>query len=242
MTAPVQIARRLARIYADRYRALIPQIVDLCVTDWNRNGRVGHRPLRADASDHVTSALAGVVRLVADHPPDPAKVQAAGEAVDRKNATAQRLPGIPTRNIANGAEVTAFRDRNLSLIKTLDANAVDRLREVLGQAEIEAWRVEQLRTALTEELEITKRHAEFIARDQVLKLNGQLTQLRQTSNGIDRYEWSTSNDERVRPDHADLDGTVQLWLVPPITNEKTGARNHPGQDYQCRCQAIPILE
>ncbi|MDD0884230.1 phage head morphogenesis protein, partial [Xylella fastidiosa subsp. multiplex] len=35
-----------------------------------------------------------------------------------------------------------------------------------------------------------------------------------------------------REDHAAHDGTVFRWSDPPATG-------HPGQDYNCRCVAIP---
>lgn len=241
MKPPIQIAKRLARSFAARYAAIAPRIVEACIRGWERNGVVGHQPLRFDASSHVNRALREVLHIVAE-PVDTRAIDAAGAAVDRKNAATQRLAGVPTSNVATGAEIDRFRDNNLALIKSLDQDMIDRLREKLQLAEIEAWRVEQLRNALVEELDITKRHAELIARDQTLKLYGNLTQARQTGAGIDRYEWSTSADERVRPDHDDLDGTIQSWMNPPVTNQKTGARNHPGTDIQCRCVAVPILD
>ena len=41
--------------------------------------------------------------------------------------------------------------------------------------------------------------------------------------------------------HKDLDGKIFEFANPPITNEK-GDRNNPGEDWQCRCEAIPIVE
>jgi SPP1 gp7 family putative phage head morphogenesis protein len=64
--------------------------------------------------------------------------------------------------------------------------------------------------------------------------------VRQTQAGISEYEWSTSGDERVRSSHDELDGTRQSWDDPPVTNDD-GDTNHPGEDYQCRCVAIPVL-
>lgn len=80
---------------------------------------------------------------------------------------------------------------------------------------------------------ISKNRANLIGRDQVSKLNGQLSQLRQTGIGIDQYTWSTSGDERVRPTHRANNGKKFSWDEPP---ENTG---HPGNDYQCRCVAEP---
>lgn len=82
----------------------------------------------------------------------------------------------------------------------------------------------------------TQNRAKFIARDQVGKLNGRLTEFRQTSLGIKKYIWRTSIDERVRPSHASKEGNTYDWNKPPAD---TG---HPGEDYQCRCYGEPIFE
>jgi SPP1 gp7 family putative phage head morphogenesis protein len=78
--------------------------------------------------------------------------------------------------------------------------------------------------------------ARLIARDQVSKLNGNLTQLRQEKLGVERYTWRTMLDERVRDDHSTKEGEIFDWDDPPAD---TG---HPGDDIQCRCYAEPILD
>lgn len=80
-----------------------------------------------------------------------------------------------------------------------------------------------------------KNRAELIARDQNGKLFGQLNHLRQTELGIQKYIWRDVDDARVRPNHAAKDGKEFFWNKPP---SDTG---HPGQDYQCRCWAEPII-
>ena len=117
---------------------------------------------------------------------------------------------------------------------------LEEMRETLTKAEAGAWRVEDLRKQIQADFDVTKSKADLLARDQVLKLNGQLTQLRQQNAGISEYDWSTSGDERVREIHGDLDGTRQSWDSPPIVSED-GRREHPGGDYQCRCVAIPVI-
>lgn len=54
------------------------------------------------------------------------------------------------------------------------------------------------------------------------------------------YRWHTMGDTIVRPDHADLDNSVQRWDDPPIVNTHTGMRGHPSEDFNCRCVAIPL--
>lgn len=49
------------------------------------------------------------------------------------------------------------------------------------------------------------------------------------------YVWCTRCDSLVRSDHAHLEGRFFSWDEPPVTNTATGSRNHPGEDYNCRC-------
>jgi SPP1 gp7 family putative phage head morphogenesis protein len=90
---------------------------------------------------------------------------------------------------------------------------------------------------MSERTDVTDSRAKLIARDQVAKLNGALTQERQRDIGVDSYTWRTVGDERVRETHDEVDGQVFTWDNPP--GETDG--NHPGEDYQCRCWAEPIL-
>lgn len=81
----------------------------------------------------------------------------------------------------------------------------------------------------------TQKRAKLIARDQTQKLNAAITQSRQEALGIEEYEWQTSGDERVRDTHRRKNGKIFRWDDPPAD---TG---HPGEDIQCRCVALPII-
>jgi SPP1 gp7 family putative phage head morphogenesis protein len=70
----------------------------------------------------------------------------------------------------------------------------------------------------------------------VAKLNGRITQHRQESLGVERYEWSSSGDERVRKAHRKLDGQVRRWDDPHPTE------GHPGSAIACRCVAIAVFD
>jgi len=85
------------------------------------------------------------------------------------------------------------------------------------------------------------RRARFIARQETSLLVSKYREERYKEVGLNEYEWSTSNDERVRKSHKELNGKIFSWDKPPITNSDTGEQNNPGEDYNCRCVAIPIL-
>ena len=74
-----------------------------------------------------------------------------------------------------------------------------------------------------------------LTRDQTSKTVGKFNEIRQRQVGIERYQWSTSNDSRVRPSHVANEGQEFSWESPP---EATG---HPGEDVQCRCVALAVI-
>jgi hypothetical protein len=54
--------------------------------------------------------------------------------------------------------------------------------------------------------------------------------------------WSTVQDERVRERHAELNGKRFKWGDPPVVDIQTGRRAESGEDYQCRCVALPVFD
>lgn len=105
---------------------------------------------------------------------------------------------------------------------------------------------------------VTTRKARFLARQETSLIMAEFQQKRYADAGIRRYIWKCVNNpprwitgpkggrrlapHSVRPDHWELNDSVQDWARPPITDKRTGRRRHPKQDYNCRCTAIPIVE
>lgn len=126
---------------------------------------------------------------------------------------------------------------NVALIKTiprrLHASVYSKLTNAL---KTDPFNRQMLEGILTDEFKKSAGRARLIARDQTNKAVGQFTQLRHEQIGIQKYEWSSSGDQRVRPTHQANDGKIFSYDKPPA---KTG---HPGWDIQCRCVAIPVFE
>jgi len=132
---------------------------------------------------------------------------------------------------------------NVALIKTLSADYFEQIEGAVMRGFRTGQRADTVAADIAKLGSKARQRAAFIARDQVLKLNGNLTRDRQQNLGLRTYIWRTSLDERVRPDHAALEGTVHSWKGPgPITDKRTGRRNHPGQDFNCRCTAEPNID
>lgn len=137
--------------------------------------------------------------------------------------------------------MTRWVDDNVSLIKTIPQDSLGRMRGIV----LKGYQNGETTTAIVKKIQraysVDRRHAQLLARDQIAKLNGDITQQQQRDAGVTEYEWSTSGDSRVRPSHAALNHKRFNWDDPPVVDAKTGRKCHPGKDYQCRCCALPVF-
>ena len=95
-----------------------------------------------------------------------------------------------------------------------------RLTAIVDEYQTHPQRLRPLRTAMEERL--------------LRAFAGLINQLRQQDLGIERYVWRSQDDAKVRDSHADFDDQVFRWDQPP-------ARGHPGQAFNCRCFAEPVV-
>ena len=140
---------------------------------------------------------------------------------------------------------------NVSLVRNMGENALSDLERTILSMVRDGESIKDIREEIRERFSVSTSRAKLIARDQVNKLNGRLTEERQTRLGVTQYVWRTSEDQRVRgvqnantrgPNHVRLNGHTFDWSNPPITNRNKGERNHPGGDIQCRCWAEPVMD
>lgn len=99
----------------------------------------------------------------------------------------------------------------------------------------------------------TKKKAQFIARDQVSKLNGAINKIQQKSVNINLYVWNAVGDARTRDSHSKLNGVICSWDDPTIYYKVEDNKlvkhkrlasmfiGHPSEDYQCRCFGLPFI-
>ena len=132
---------------------------------------------------------------------------------------------------------------NLNLsVKGFANEEIIRLRSMVQQNAFGGARITNLADAIEAQFNVTKSKAAFLADQEIGMLTAKFREFRAREVGSRTYRWSTSHDERVRPDHRLLNDQVFAWDSPPITNRQTGDRNHPGEDFRCRCVALPIIE
>lgn len=145
-----------------------------------------------------------------------------------------------TTGLAEHLELTV--NDNVKLVKGLVHGQLDDLKGIVVRGARAGVHQSVIAEQIEQRFAMPKKRAALIANDQVGKLNGELNQIRQQRLGVRRYRWSSSQDERVRKRHRQLNGTIQEWAKPPVTDERTGERAHPGQPIRCRCQPIPIVD
>jgi SPP1 gp7 family putative phage head morphogenesis protein len=189
-----------------------------------------------------------VTQYVQDAAAGPRVPAAALAMIDRATRTIQtsvdedlkRIPRINMAKVAGGESlVQAFRKRNVGLIRTIGAEHLARVEAVVqGEG---ARHVKGLAGALQDALGVSESRARFWARDQTLKLHADVVETKHRSLGIVEYIWRTSEDGTVREDHDRLKGKRFKYAEPPIVDKRTGRRENPGKDFQCRCHADPVL-
>ena len=147
----------------------------------------------------------------------------------------------------------SFITENVSLISKLNQEALSDTRRIIESGIRSSDRWETIADDLEEKLgDKMDSRSELIARDQVSKFNGDLTETRQTQAGVEWYTWRTMEDDRVRDDHASLDGMLCKWEDDSVYSDDGGEtwkdrtedmfKGAPGEDFQCRCYPEPYLK
>lgn len=114
--------------------------------------------------------------------------------------------------------------------------------------------------------DMSKNRTKLIARDQIGKLNGYLTQHRQQDIGVETYTWQTSEDERVvgnptglyprwtaaHRNHYQMNGKWGKWSDASVYSEDQGEtwknrlssmpQEHPGIEIADRCTGLANFE
>jgi len=134
-------------------------------------------------------------------------------------------------------------EANVGLIESIPAEFLTEFKDTIYQGYISGNTMTSLSKQIQERYSVSKSKSRLLARDQVAKLNAQITQHQQRNVGCNEYKWKTAGDgARVRKDHRELHNKIFSWDDPPIVDKRSGRRAHPGEDYQCRCVAIPVFD
>lgn len=131
-------------------------------------------------------------------------------------------------------------------IKDFTAKEITELRKKIQQNAFTGNRIDSIIKTIQQSYGVSMNKAKFLARQETALLVTKLKEVRYTEAGIPEYRWSCvagSKNHPVRPSHKILDGKIFRWDAPPITTapDEPPRRNNPGQDFNCRCSAIPVV-
>jgi SPP1 gp7 family putative phage head morphogenesis protein len=177
--------------------------------------------------------------------------------VNRRNKTAwqkytARMSAglqMEIRNAPTGEHMQQLLAEQVELITSLPTEAAERVHErTVAALETSARypeRTAEIEEALAEAHpkateEWLKNRATLIARTETARTASVLTQARAKHIGAEQYIWQTVGDWKVRPSHRKLNHSVHSWDDPPLS-DPPDYHSHPGQIWNCRCVALPII-
>ncbi len=133
------------------------------------------------------------------------------------------------------SELDPIVSENIGLIKSipkdLHAKVLNHFDRILTTDGFDEQKILQM---LTQRFDVSDSRAKLIARDQTGKTVGALAGIRQQQANVAHFQWHTSEDERVRPEHQALDKQIFAWNNPPSIGI-------PSQPINCRCVGIPYI-
>lgn len=147
-------------------------------------------------------------------------------------------------------------DENMKLsIKKFSHDEIAELRQVVRGNAMQGYRADRLIAAIEARYDVSKSKATFLARQETSLLVSKFREERFRETVGDDYIWMTSHDGRVRPaenltpaerkhagNHRKLDGErFNFRDKAPAWAMSCRKACNPGEDFNCRCVARPIL-
>lgn len=140
-------------------------------------------------------------------------------------------------------------NNNLQIyIRDFTEEQTSKLREQVKEHVLDGGRQEGLVKIIKESYQVSQRKAKFLARQETALMMTAFTHSRYQDAGVHEYKWRSvtgTPQHPVRPMHSELNkrsnkGETFRFDNPPV-DDPNGARHNPGQNYNCRCVAIPLV-
>lgn len=131
---------------------------------------------------------------------------------------------------------------NVNLIKSIPEQYFSRIETITLESVTRGRDMQYLTEQLQNQLGVTRRRAEFIARDQNDKATSLLTRVRHKELGITKGKWLHSGGgKHPRPKHVAADGTIfDIDQGLPIGDK--GQWVLPSEEINCRCVYKAVIE
>jgi SPP1 gp7 family putative phage head morphogenesis protein len=162
-------------------------------------------------------------------------------------ANVKNITVAPKLTDAQRTRIAGEWNNNMKLwIKDWTAEEIQKLRGEMQKTIMAGNRYESAVKTIQKSYGVSERKAKFLARQETGLLMAKFKETRYSDAGIMEYKWGCvagSANHPVRPWHKALEGKIFRWDDPPVTTKPGDAvrRNNPGEDYNCRCFARPIV-
>lgn len=139
-------------------------------------------------------------------------------------------PHIPDRGVPDA--IAGFIHENVSLIRRMQGETLGQIETLLTRAVASGTRAHAVADEIAARFDVSERHARLIARDQIGKVNSQITTARHQALGITGYFWQHIANPHPRVEHIARNGKRFAYADPP-------ADGNPGMAICCHCLALP---
>jgi len=145
-------------------------------------------------------------------------------------------------------ELQVIAARNARLIRSIPREIAQHLTQKAVTLQQEGKRDKEIISELKRLApRLTRSKMKLIARTEIARAGTDLDKLRAENLGLDWAVWHSSEDQRVRPSHRNLDGVLMNWNDPPqpealIGEKSTLGRGFGGQFPNCRCLMASVAD
>ncbi len=151
--------------------------------------------------------------------------------------------GPPERSYYDQLHAAAMEDwvkDNVKWLSDMPNDTITELKSIVYSGYIDGKTSDEIADEFDQGLTSALKRNSALVINRVANINTEITKQKHLDAGIHEYIWWTRLDERVRRSHRRLHGRKFSWDAPPETDG--GRHCHPGEDYGCRCTALPHFD
>ena len=158
-----------------------------------------------------------------------------------------RAVGVDIKYMMNQEGIQNLFDlsvrENVDLIKSIPKKYFDDLRLIVSDGMSKGYAPSKIAADIQKRTQSTKKRAAFIARDQVAKINSDITKQRMKQTGAKYFRWVTSKDERVGSDHRKAANRITKYGKGVYTLKDGAPEGFPGNATRpnCRCTMTLLI-
>lgn len=140
-----------------------------------------------------------------------------------------------------GETVEAVLNRNVELIRGVAAETRARVAENVLRGVQNRIPPREVAKGFADAVDMGRRRANNVARDQAVKLASSLDQARQEEAGVDHFTWQHSGKKHPRQDHVARNGVIYKWRASTPGPGREPPADLPGYLPYCGCVARATL-